>query len=132
MAGFDRRFGWSSVPPVLVIAADVLVAAGFLITFFVFRENSFTSAIVEVAERQQVISTGPYRLVRHPMYAAALLLFLAIPLALGSYWALLSVPPLYFCIAWRLLEEEEFLLRSLPGYDRYVRTTRFRLIPRIW
>jgi protein-S-isoprenylcysteine O-methyltransferase Ste14 len=132
VAGLDHRFGWSNVPKWLVIVSNVFVAAGFLITFLVFRENSFTSAVIEVSPDQRVISTGPYRFVRHPLYAGALLMFLFAPMALGSYRALLVVPLLVAVLVWRLLEEERFLERNLPGYRAYRRKTRYRLVPAVW
>lgn len=130
--GFDHRFCWSDVPSFLVILGDIFVALGFLIVFLVFKENSFTSAIIEVNRGQRVISTGPYRIVRHPMYAGALIMCLFTPIALGSYWGLLSVPPMFFVVGWRLLQEEQFLTRRLPGYDEYRTKIRFRLIPLVW
>ena len=101
--GLDYRFGWSSVPAPVAIAGDVLLAACFYAVFYVFKANTFTSATIEVSQDQKVISTGPYAYVRHPMYAAGLLLFLAIPIALGSYWGVLAVVPLVPVILWRLL-----------------------------
>ena len=130
--GLDRRFGWSHMPAWLSLAGNLAVALSFLIDFLVFRENSFTSAIIEVHAGQRVISTGPYRIVRHPLYAAAVLMFLAMPLALASWWAFLCIPALVAVIVWRLLEEEEFLARNLPGYDASRRRTRYRLIPMVW
>ena len=91
VSGLDYRFGWSAVPPYAVITGDILVAVGFYIIFFVYKENSFTSATIEIAEDQEVISTGPYAVVRHPMYAGGLLYLLGTPLALGSYWGFLAV-----------------------------------------
>jgi protein-S-isoprenylcysteine O-methyltransferase Ste14 len=130
--GLDHRFHWSNVPPVLVISRDLLVAMGFVVIFQVFKENSFASSIIEVNRSQSVISTGPYRLVRHPMYAAALLIEVFTPLALGSYWALLFFPFMFLATAWRLINEEKFLARHLPGYDEYRQKTRYRLIPLAW
>src|SRR5260370_13736806 len=89
LAPLDHRFAWSHMPPYVALAGDGLVMLGWLAIFFVFKENSFTSATIEVAPDQKVISTGPYALVRHPMYAGALVMLLGIPLALGSWWALL-------------------------------------------
>lgn len=128
----DHRFHWSDVPPVLVISGDLLVAMGFVVTFLVFKENSFASAVIEVDRSQTVISTGPYRLVRHPMYAGALLMELFTPLALGSYWTLLLVPLMFLTLIRRLLDEEKFLAIHLPGYDAYCQKTRYRLIPLVW
>jgi len=132
VAGFDRRYGWSNVPTGVSLAADVLVAVGFLIVFFVFRENTYTSATIEVAADQAVISTGPYGVVRHPMYAGALLMLLTTPPALGSWWALLMFVPLCAVIVWRLSDEERFLSANLAGYGDYCGRVRRRLIPGIW
>jgi protein-S-isoprenylcysteine O-methyltransferase Ste14 len=130
--GFDHRFNWSHVPVFLVMAGEILVALGFFIIFLVFRENSYTSAIIEIAENQKVISTGPYAVVRHPMYTGALLMLLFTPLALGSFWDLLIVILIFIIIIWRLLDEEKFLYKNLSGYSAYCQKTRFRLIPMIW
>jgi protein-S-isoprenylcysteine O-methyltransferase Ste14 len=132
IAGFDHRFGWSHVPAVLVLAADAAIVAAFLLTFLVFRENSFASAIVEVGENQRVISTGPYHYVRHPMYSASLVMFFAMPIALGSWWALLLAPVIFALIVWRLIDEERLLDRELPGYAEYRRATPYRLAPLVW
>jgi protein-S-isoprenylcysteine O-methyltransferase Ste14 len=128
----DHRFGWSRVPTLVVAAGDVLVALGFLLVFLVFRENSFASAVIETAAEQKVIDTGPYALVRHPMYGGALVLLAGVPLALGSFWGLCTLAPMIASIVWRLLDEEEFLSKELPGYDAYRRRVRHRLIPRVW
>lgn len=132
ISGLDHRFGWSHVPTPLVIFGDILVALGLYFVFLVFRENTFTSATIEVQEQQRVISTGPYALVRHPMYAGAFIMLLGIPLALGSWWAYLFIFLLFVAIVWRLLEEEKFLAINLPGYTRYRQKVRYRLIPFIW
>jgi protein-S-isoprenylcysteine O-methyltransferase Ste14 len=132
ISGLDFRFHWSQVPFYAVFLANVVVALGFLIIFFVFRESSYTSAIIEVSDEQQVISTGPYRIVRHPMYAGALLLLLFTPIALGSFWALLLFIPLSIVIVLRLLDEEKFLSEHLPGYREYCQESRYHLIPLIW
>jgi len=128
----DHRFGWSAVPLYAVAAGDVLVALGLLMIFFVFRENTFASGIIDVNPEQKVISTGPYRLVRHPMYLGALIMFLGMPLALGSWWGLFAIIPLTLVLAWRLLDEERFLAEHLPGYSEYRNKVRFRLVPFIW
>jgi protein-S-isoprenylcysteine O-methyltransferase Ste14 len=132
LSGLDHRLHWSPVPIPIVLTADLLVLLGFLIIFFVFRENSYASGVVTVEADQQVISTGPYRLVRHPMYVGVSLVFLATPLALGSLWAF--VPAVSFCgmLVIRLLDEERFLLASLPGYGSYCDKVRFRLVPLVW
>src|SRR5215510_1008801 len=102
----DYRFGWSSVPVLVEIAGDLLVVIGFFFIFLVYRENSFTSATIEIAENQRVVSTGPYSVVRHPMYASALLYLFGTPLALGSYYGLLAVVATVPFLIWRLLDEE--------------------------
>ena len=117
--GLDRRFGWSSVPLPLVLAGDALVAVGFLVVFMVFRENTFTSATIEVADDQRVIDTGPYAVVRHPMYSGALVMFVGMPLALGSWWGLLPSAAIVPILALRLQNEESFLALHLPGYPDY-------------
>ena len=105
---------------------------GWLGIFFVFRENSFASATIESAADQRVISTGPYAWVRHPMYAAALVMLLGIPLALGSSWGVLIVLALVPVLIWRLMDEERFLVNHLPGYREYQGSVRYRLLPLIW
>lgn len=129
---FDHRFHWSDVPVYLVLASDLLIMGSFYMIHLVFRENSYTSAIIEVGEDQMVISTGPYRVVRHPMYAGAMPLILCTPLALGSYWGILAVVPLICVIIARLLDEERYLKARLKGYEEYCRKVRYRLIPYIW
>lgn len=128
----DYRFGWSTMPVPVVIAGDILVAVGFAIVLRVFRENTFTSARIEIAREQRVITTGPYALVRHPMYAGAFLYLLGMPLALGSYWGLLVLVPMTAVVIWRLFDEEDLLARGLPGYADYQRSVRWRLIPGIF
>ncbi len=132
VAGLDRRFGWSHVPPAVTLAADLVVALSLYLVFLVFRENSYTSATIEVASEQKVVSSGPYAVVRHPMYAGAFLMLLATPLALGS-WVALPLPiPLMFVIVARLLDEERFLSANLGGYEAYRQRVRHRLVPRVW
>ena len=128
----DHRFSWSHVPLPTALCADLLVALGFLGVFFVFRANAFTSATIEVGQGQQVISTGPYAWVRHPMYSSALLMLLATPVALGSWWGLLMFIPMTVVIIVRLLDEEKFLIRELDGYGAYCAKVRFRLVPFVW
>ena len=130
--GFDHRFAWSRVPAHLVIAANVLVVAGFAIVFLTFKANSYTAAIIDVAPEQPLVSTGPYGVVRHPMYAGSLVMLLATPIALGSWWGLLPALCLVACIVWRIVAEEEFLVRHLPGYAEYRQRVRYRLVPGIW
>ena len=130
--GFDHRYHWSDVPVFLVVIGDIFVLLGFIIVFLVFRQNSFASGVIETEREQKVISTGPYRIVRHPMYAGGLLLLFSAPFALGSYWALPFTLLLFVVIVVRLLYEEKFLIQKLPGYKEYCEKTRYRLIPWIW
>jgi protein-S-isoprenylcysteine O-methyltransferase Ste14 len=132
VSGLDRRFGWSSVPAPVSLVADAFVAVGFAIVFLVFRENSHTSALIEVSAGQRLVSTGPYRHVRHPMYAGALLLLAATPLALGSLAALPFFFALVGVLVARIIDEEEFLSAELLGYRAYCREVRYRLVPRVW
>jgi protein-S-isoprenylcysteine O-methyltransferase Ste14 len=114
---FDHRFRWS--PPIaapLSISADIFGALGILIYFFVVRENGYAASTIEVAEGQTVVWTGPYAVVRHPMYAGAIMVLMSSPLALDSWWGLLFVPLIIGWFVWRLLNEEKFLLENLPGY----------------
>ena len=128
----DHRWGWSAVPPVGVVVGDALVLIGFLFIARVYRENSFTSATIQIVERQRVISTGPYAIVRHPMYASAFLYLVGTPLALGSYWGLVPIVAMMPLLIWRLLDEERFLTARLPGYADYQTQVRHRLVPFVW
>jgi len=132
LPGLDHRFGWSDVPVAAVLAADALVFLGYVLVFLVFRENTYASRVVEVEQGQKVISTGPYALVRHPMYLGTGIMFLATPLALGSYWALPVFLMLPGVLVYRIRNEEEVLLRELNGYQEYMQKVRYRLIPFIW
>jgi protein-S-isoprenylcysteine O-methyltransferase Ste14 len=129
----DHRFDWSPpVPIYLSILGDAFGALGLLIYFLVVRENHYAASTVEVAEAQTVVSTGPYAIVRHPMYAGAVVVFIGAPFALGSWWGLLFVPVLIGWFAARLLNEEKFLRPRLNGYEAYTRKVRYRLAPFIW
>ena len=128
----DFRFGWSAVPLPIVAAGNVLIAIGYAIIFLVYKENTFTSATIEVAKDQRVISTGPYALVRHPMYAGGLLYLIGTPLALGSWWGLAAFAGTLPFLIWRLVDEEAFLVKNLPGYAEYREKVRFRLMPGVW
>jgi protein-S-isoprenylcysteine O-methyltransferase Ste14 len=130
--GLDRRFGWSSMPGSVAILGDLLLLLGWLGILAVFRANSYAAATIQVTSGQTVISTGPYALVRHPMYAAALVMLLGIPVALGSWWGALVVVALVPALGWRLIDEERLLLRDLDGYAEYRRKVRWRLIPYTW
>lgn len=132
IAGFDHRFGWSHVSVIVSIVAYVIMLIGIGIQFRVFVENRFASASIETATDQRVIATGPYAILRHPMYSGALLTDFFIPLALGSWWALLPVVVKVPVIVARLLDEEEFLRANLSGYADYCQKVPHRLIPAIW
>jgi protein-S-isoprenylcysteine O-methyltransferase Ste14 len=128
----DHRFGWSAVPLHWVVAGNLLVAVGFYFIFLVYRANSFTAATIQVTADQKVVSTGPYAIVRHPMYASASIYLIGTPLALGSYWGLLALPAMLPLLIWRLIDEERLLARDLPGYREYQHKVPHRLIPGIW
>ena len=130
--GLDHRFGWFGMPAAVFILGDLLHLAGWLGILAVFRANSFAAATIRVEAGQKVVSTGPYAIVRHPMYSTALLMIFGIPIALGSWWGLLVFVALIPALAWRLIDEERVLLRELEGYSDYRRRVRFRLIPLIW
>jgi protein-S-isoprenylcysteine O-methyltransferase Ste14 len=130
--GLDRRFGWSQMPNAVAILGDLLLLAGWGGILAVFRANSYAAATIQVAQGQTVISTGPYGIVRHPMYAAALLMLLGIPIALGSWWGVLVWAAVLPALAWRLIDEERVLVRDLGGYADYQRKVPWRLIPHVW
>jgi protein-S-isoprenylcysteine O-methyltransferase Ste14 len=132
LPGLDRRFGWSNVPFEFIVVADVLVFLGYLLIFLVFRENSYAGRTVRVEKGQKVISTGPYSVIRHPMYIGVLFMYLATPIALGSYVAVLPFLLIIPMLVFRILNEEEVLRRELPGYKEYCKKVRYRLIPYIW
>jgi protein-S-isoprenylcysteine O-methyltransferase Ste14 len=132
VAGFDHRLNWSRVPAFLVIAANGVVLLGFLIIFIVFKENSFASATIEIADQQKVIATGPYAVVRHPMYLGVFLVNIFMPIALGSWWGWPFSLALVVLFNLRILDEEKLLGRDLPGYEEYCRNVKYRLIPGLW
>lgn len=132
IGGLDRRFGWSHEPTSLAIAGNALVALGLGGVALVFRANTFTSATVTVEREQTLVSTGPYGIVRHPMYTCAFVLMLGVPFAIGSYVAVPAIVPLYIAIIVRLLDEEQTLVRELAGYADYRAKVRYRLVPFVW
>jgi protein-S-isoprenylcysteine O-methyltransferase Ste14 len=132
VAGLDYRFHWSAVPAVVSLIAEVFVALGFYIVFLTFKANSYTSAVIEVKQDQQVITSGPYAIVRHPMYMGASLLLIFTPLALGSWVAFPFPLLLIVTIAFRAIEEEKFLATNLNGYSDYRQKVRYRIIPFVW
>ena len=132
VSSLDHRFDWSKLSISFVIMGDVLVALGYLIIFFTLRENTFASTTIEVAHDHKVISTGPYAIIRHPMYSGAIVMLLGTPLSLGSWWGIIVFILIAFFIIWRLLEEESLLTLSLSGYKEYCQKVRYRLIPFMW
>lgn len=132
ISGLDRRFSWSFVPLVIIMVSDILFLAGYLFLFLVFKENKYLAHTVVVEEGQEVVTTGPYAVVRHPMYLAELIMFIFAPLALGSYWALIVNVLLIALLVVRIITEEQVLLKELRGYLEYTRKTRYRLVPGIW
>ena len=132
LPGLDFRFGWSSLPLAVILAANLVVLLGYLLTFWVLKTNSFAARTIRVETAQEVIDTGPYASVRHPMYTGVLFMMLASPLALGSLWTLpvfLLIPPL---LVWRILNEEKVLREELDGYTEYCGRVRYRLLPGLW
>lgn len=132
LPGFDHRYGWSDVSVFVILLGDILVLAGYGIILRVFKENSYASRIIEVVSGQEVIKTGPYKLVRHPMYLGVIIMYMATPVALGSYWGLIPFALIFPILVLRILNEEKVLKEQLPGYPDYCRQVRFRLIPYIW
>ncbi len=132
VSALDHRLGWSDVPDWVSVFGAFLVWLGLMIDLLVFRRNSFGASTIETMEGQTVISSGPYALVRHPMYVGALVMLVGVPLALGSYWGLLFVIVFVPVLALRILDEEAMLLRELDGYAEYTRSVRYRLVPGVW
>jgi protein-S-isoprenylcysteine O-methyltransferase Ste14 len=132
VSALDHRFGWSSVPDWVAVAGNAGFALSFYLIALVLRQNSYAASTIRVEDGQPVIDTGGYGVIRHPMYAAALPLFLCMPLALGSYWGLAVFVAILPALIWRLLDEERFLKANLLGYADYCRRVRYRLIPGLW
>ncbi len=132
VAGLDFRFGWLTLPKGVVIVAAIVFLAAYILYAEVLRENTYLSRTIEVQENQKVIDTGLYGIVRHPMYSVTLLLFLSMPLVLGSIYSFLIFLSYPFIIAKRIKGEEEFLEKELDGYREYKQKVRYRLIPFIW
>lgn len=132
VAGLGYRFQWYTLPKGVTIGAAVVFLVAYLLYAEVLRENTFLSRTIEVQENQTVVDTGLYGIVRHPMYAVTLLLFLAMPLVLGSVYALMIFLVYPVIIVQRIRKEEEFLVKELPGYEAYLEKVKYRLIPGIW
>jgi protein-S-isoprenylcysteine O-methyltransferase Ste14 len=132
VSGLDHRFGWSNLSAPFVIVGDCLLVLSFYLFNLVFRENSFAASTIRISEGQKVISTGPYGVIRHPMYFAGLLFILSIPLALGSIWSLLVVIPTFPFMGWRIADEEKMLRTELGGYSEYCEKVKYRVIPGLY
>jgi protein-S-isoprenylcysteine O-methyltransferase Ste14 len=132
VSALDFRFGWSSVPAAISVVGDVLVAVGLGIAMLTTIQNGHASANITVESGQQVVSTGLYSVVRHPMYFGNVVLMIGIPLALGSYWGLIFVIPGVAILALRILDEEKVLTQELAGYPDYTNKVHYRLMPGVW
>ena len=130
--GLDKRFGWTDLPVWAIVAADILVLLSYFFIVYVFKTNSFASRVVEIQQDQQVVTSGPYAVVRHPMYTGMIVLYTASPVALGSLWGILPAALLIPALILRILNEEQLLKAELKGYEAYCKKQRFRLIPGIW
>jgi protein-S-isoprenylcysteine O-methyltransferase Ste14 len=132
LPGLDHRFGWSYQPSWITIFSQAVVLGGFVMTLWALKVNRFAARTIQVEPNQEVISSGPYSIVRHPMYLGGTVMLLFTPLALGSYFALPAFALLIPVILLRLLNEEKVLRQELPGYAEYCLRTRFRLVPLLW
>jgi protein-S-isoprenylcysteine O-methyltransferase Ste14 len=132
LSAYDHRVGWSSVPTAVCVIGDLLIVIGLVGGMLVVVQNSYAGASVRVEEGQKLASSGLYKLVRHPMYAANLVLMVGIPLALGSYWGLLLIIPAQLVLVLRILDEEKLLTQELGGYREYTQRVRYRLVPYVW
>jgi len=132
VSALDHRFGWSSVPTTVVVFGNVLVAVGLGIAQLVIIQNSYAAATVTVEAEQELVSTGLYGLVRHPMYVGVLIMMVGMPLALDSYWGLVALIPGVAILAGRILDEESMLAQELAGYREYMDKVRYRLVPGVW
>lgn len=132
VAGLDFRFGWSQIPLGIVTAASVILLISYALYAEVMRENAYLSRTVEVQEGQKVIDTGLYGIVRHPMYAVTVWLFLAIPVVLGSWWSFVCFLPYIAVIVVRIRNEEKVLAAGLDGYAEYQKRVKYRLLPLVW
>ena len=132
VAGLDYRLGWSDVPTWVVVTASCILLLSYALYAEVMRENTYLSRKIEVSEGQKVVDTGLYSVVRHPMYAVTVWLFLSIPVVLGSWWSLLCFSPYVIVIAVRIVNEEKLLVAQLQGYSDYRKRVKYRLIPFVW
>ncbi|GLP74186.1 membrane protein [Mycobacterium antarcticum] len=132
LSALDHRYGWSSVPLSVVILGDVMVGVGLLQSQFVVIQNAYAAATITVEAGQELVTTGLYGVVRHPMYVGALIMMLGTPMALGSLWGFVVLVPAFGALAARIVDEEKMLTAELAGYDQYTRRVRYRLVPGVW
>jgi len=132
VAGLDHRYGWSQMPVWSVIASDILMFAGYMVFMRAMFHNEYASRVIEVQRGQRVVDTGPYAVVRHPMYAAAMLMYSFIPPALGSLWAFVPLILIFIMLFLRIFDEEKALIKGLKGYKQYMRKVRYRMVPGLW
>ncbi|MFZ0283160.1 MAG: isoprenylcysteine carboxylmethyltransferase family protein, partial [Bacteroidales bacterium] len=132
ISGLDYRFQWSTVPLLVVIISAIIVLTGYIMFFIVMRQNSYASRVVEIQEKQKVIDSGLYGIVRHPMYSAAILIFMFMPLVLGSFYALIPLIIFPLQMGTRMKNEELILENGLDGYIEYKKKVRYKIIPFLW
>jgi protein-S-isoprenylcysteine O-methyltransferase Ste14 len=132
VSAVDHRFGWSHMAPIVSAVGDLIFGLGLFVILLTFRANTYGSSTVEIVEGQTVVSTGPYAIVRHPMYVGAVVMTAGVPLALGSWWGLLAVLGVIFALVARILDEESLLRSDLVGYTEYTQHVRYRLVPFVW
>ena len=132
LSALDHRFGWSTVPTTVVVVGNVLVLVGLAVAEVVVIQNNYAAATITVEKEQPVVSTGLYSLVRHPMYVGVLILVVGMPLALGSFWGLLTLIPGVLIFVARITDEEKALRQDLEGYDEYTEKVHYRLVPGVW
>ncbi|MGV0714046.1 isoprenylcysteine carboxylmethyltransferase family protein [Mycolicibacterium sp. XJ662] len=132
ISGLDHRFGWTHVPPAISLVGNIAVAVGLMAPMLVVIQNNYAGSTVQVEAGQRLASTGLYGLVRHPMYTGNVIMMVGIPLALGSYWALILVVPGFIVLAMRIRDEENLLREELDGYLEYMQKVRYRMVPGMW
>lgn len=132
VSALDHRFGWSHVPLSVIVAGNVLVAAGLIVAQWVVFQNRYAAATITVEAGQSLVSTGLYGVVRHPMYLGALVMLIGTPPALDSYWGTVVLIPGLLALAMRIVDEEKMLSAELDGYREYTRRVPYRLVPHIW
>jgi protein-S-isoprenylcysteine O-methyltransferase Ste14 len=132
VSALDHRFGWSTVPTAVVVVGNVLILVGLAVAEVVVIQNNYAAATITVEKDQPVVSTGLYSVVRHPMYVGALILVVGMPLALGSYWGLLTMIPGVLIVVARITDEEKALRQELAGYEDYIDKVHYRLVPGVW